>query len=59
LRLGVGHRLLEELTTLARIKPTMAKEMRACDPIAILAHGTIGMVSVGLKAFAVVNPTYR
>ena len=47
------------LTTRAMIRPTIANEISACEPIAILAHGTMGIVSVGLNALAVVNPTYR
>jgi hypothetical protein len=63
LQLGSGDRALpaywNRLTTRAMIKPTIANEMSAWDPIATLAHGTIGIVSVGLNALAVVNPTYR
>ena len=47
------------LTALASTRPTMANEMSAWVPIASLAHDFIGIVSVGLKALAVVKPTYR
>ena len=47
------------LTARARTRPTTAKEMSACEPIATLVQWAIGIVSVGLKALAVVNPTYR
>ena len=37
----------------------MQREMSDCTPIAILAHGTSGITSVGLNAVAFVKPRYR
>ena len=50
---------MKTLTARARTRPTTTKEMSACVPIATLVQWTIGIVSVGLKALAVVKPTYR
>ena len=64
LRLGAGRVRRSDvywkrLTTRARTRPTIANEISAWVPMATFAHGTIGIVSVGLNALAVVNPTYR
>ena len=61
LRLGVEtlRQVANELTARAMTSPTIANEISACDAIATFAQWAIGMVSVGLKAFAVVNATYR
>ena len=38
-------------------RPTTTNEISACEPMATLAQCAIGIVSVGLNALAVVNPT--
>ncbi len=43
----------------AKTTPMRANEMSAYVPMASFVHETMGMVSVGLKAFAVVKATYR
>ena len=47
------------LTARAMTRPTIVNEINACDAMATFAQWAIGMVSVGLNAFAVVNATYR
>ena len=44
------------LTARAMTSPRIASEISDCAPIAILAHGTRGMTSVGLNAVALVMP---
>ena len=39
--------------------PMTAIEVSGCTPIAVFAHGIIGIVSVGLNAEALVSPVYR
>jgi hypothetical protein len=46
----------KELTARAITRPTTTNEIKAWQPMATLAQCTIGRVSVGLNALAVVNP---
>jgi hypothetical protein len=43
---------VKTLTARAMTSPRMASEMTDCTAIAILAHGTSGIASVGLNAVA-------
>jgi len=43
-------------TARAMTSPRTVSEMTDCTAIAILAHGTSGIASVGLNAVALVNP---
>ena len=55
----VTHDQVKALTARARIRPTTMNETSACEPMATFAQCASGIVSVGLNALAVVNPTYR
>ncbi len=55
----VRGQLANELTARAMTSPTIVNEISACDAIATFVQWTIGIVSVGLNAFAVVKATYR
>ena len=50
---------VKALMARAKTMPMRANEMSAWVPMASFVHETMGMVSVGLKAFAVVKATYR
>ena len=46
-------------TARAATSATVSREASACTSMSILAHGVSGIVSVGLKAVAFVDDTYR
>ena len=50
---------VKALMARAKTIPMTANEMSAWEPMASFVQETMGMVSVGLKAFAVVKATYR
>ena len=58
-RLRRSPRYVNTFTARATTRPRIASETKACTAIAILAHGTSGMTSVGLNAVALVKPRYR
>jgi len=59
IRLVAGGRYLRMLTARATTRATVIRETADCSSMIIFAQRVSGIVSVGLKAVALVKETYR